>query len=821
MPGAVPMPWPRMDPQPPRTDNALVSQPSMVHQSFGYPQQVVSSSMGFSGSSFPANTSSSQLVGQAQTETMAAVISAPQDATLMQASNDMGSMWIPRDSVPNVDLSSTYAQPDGRSGNRQSGCQMWMGHDNLSGPAGVMGSKHPVQTNMGIEEDPFNRVLQGGFMPCNVSSEVPCNVLPSMPSDQMNTEMVPMSQMQPTYCSAFQQNQMTMQPETTVASYSQIPDVNVPEGTIPPLPNMWLPPLPVDNDMGACGAVVGMNNMSNGAVVAHPDVVSHAPPTYGGWHNSLSENGLPTMNDGQNAAMYHNPAGDVVQGTMLNHHQHLETQAPAGCSSAAVVSAPANPVRTSEHDAADLALVQSAFQLMSEEGKGKQTKKRRTKSVELKQRKRSTVAAPLPEMHPQASAAANGQQLGLSQEAVTAIINSLDQHLGSAGHRIQKEMLLRHLTQRTDATNKQVMEGGNGAHAGQVKGRRSVGRGRGGRGGKALGSGTDRKDIAARRDELNSQLPLPLPPPPPPSSLLAHSLVGVDAGKGGGNAIPVMTGMANVPAVSAMPDMSAPPMRDIASIIEGMGGFKPASGFMGSMIGEVNAAEQSSQPGADTSLCGQAKRGGSDAVDQAGGELQNMSAGAGAAHGKGPRISGRVEARKKVKSGPISPAEIMAAARNARGGALGARLAADAAAPDAGSSASSAFQHTAPLAKMMGDSSSGGTNAKAEALKKIERRVASGAPSASRQGAHSGSGHKETSAVLKPVKAVKHSLLRPVRWCGFPGKNTDEGKEEKKEQKGLPAGADGQPSVLTQACMVVILYDLDRNVSALHCASCC
>ena len=156
-------------------DNALVRQTPMVHDNFGYPVQAAASNMGASAASFPANTSSSQLVGQIHTQTIAAGISAHQDVAQMQAGNDLGILWMPRDSLPNADLPPNYAQsdgrtstythtqPDGRNVNQQSAHQVWIGQDSLSASA-IMCNQHPVQTNTVMENDALVRVPQGGFL---------------------------------------------------------------------------------------------------------------------------------------------------------------------------------------------------------------------------------------------------------------------------------------------------------------------------------------------------------------------------------------------------------------------------------------------------------------------------------------------------------------------------------------------------------------------------------------------------------------------------------------------------------------------------------
>jgi hypothetical protein len=924
--------------QPQRPDNALVRQTPMVHADFGYPVQAAASNMGVSAASFPANTSSSQLVGQIHTETIAAGITAHQNVTQMQAGNNLGILWMPRDSLPNVDLpstytqpdgrTSTYTQPDGRNGNQQSAHQVWIGQNSLSASA-IMCNQHPVQNNTDMENDALIRVPQGGFLPSaprgggvdgmglahaggggggrggvragggtasrrRQSAPPPQaqhsrvgvggggwshNMLPGTPSDPLNADMVHMSQLQHNFGSACQQNQMTMQPENTVQSYSQSLHVNVAQVTIPPLPNVWLPPLPsaMDDDMGAGGAVGGMSNFSNGpvaantfangAVAADSGVVSNAPYSFGGWHNHTSVNGMPAinhaqhssmpamnkaqhsympaMNNAQHSSMFHDHAGDgaVSQDARMKHHQPVGTHAPVGCSSAAaaISSAPAN-VGTIEHDTADLALVTSAFQLMSEEGKAKLTKKRKSKALEENQPKRTSVTAPPPRMNPpphmntppnmnaQALAAANGRQPELTIHTDASFIHQLDHELCSAGNYIQKEMILSHLKQGVESPKTQTAAGqSNDAHARQLQERKDCGRGRGrgrGRGaslgalgGKVLlpGIARDTKDVEYGQNVLHNQMPL-VPNLPQPCPLVA-----VDAGKGAGNAFQIMTGLPNAPAVSASSHKSAPPMRDIASIIEGMGGFKPAGGFANVVIGDAEVPEQSSQPDADTSRSHTAMSVESDMADKIRG-AQKLSAGARAVRDKGIR-KGDLPCEK---AGSFSTAKFITAeerqrlekqaARSANCGALVVELATGMPTADPGASGavSSASQQAPSLHNMPVAPSSGGFNAKAETLKvKNERRPASGALTAFKQGAHSGSGQKEKEANTSARrKHVDDSLLRPQRWCGFPAKYTDQGKEEKKDSKGLPATADGKPLVLTQACMVVILYDSDRNVSA-------
>jgi hypothetical protein len=268
-------------------------------------------------------------------------------------------------------------------------------------------------------------------------------------------------------------------------------------------------------------------------------------------------------------------------------------------------------------------------------------------------------------------------------------------------------------------------------------------------------------------------------------------------------------------------------MRDIASIIEGMGGFKPSGGFTNVVIREAKVPEQSSQPDVDTSRSHTAMSVGSDIADQTRG-VQKLPAGTRAVGGKG------IRKEYQEKAGSFSTAKIITAekrqrlekqaARRANGGALVVELAAGMPTADPGGrgAVSSASQQAPSLHNMPGAPSSGCINAQTETLKvKNERRPASGALPASKQGAHSGSGHKEQEAKASARrKHIDHSLLRPQRWCGFPAKYTDQGKEEKKDSKGLPATAGGKPLVLTQACMVVILYDSDRNVSAVSNASC-
>ena len=766
-----------------------------------------------------------------------ATIAGPATSTSYSAarggSSNVGASWPVHTSRTKLDSNPIFAAADDAAcASRQPGAQLW-GVSDVPSAAQVLcrTQPQPQRYDDGVSKNLMPRSPEG-YLPRSSQSlegSAPLNLVPALPSAEFSSGppsscpvLPPAGQQQQQQqllnglSESFQQGNMSLPSDSAIPSYidSRHPGMlqagvsaHIPHSqsswaatfndtsSVPPLQNVWLHPASVAQDAGSIGAPPNSLSLSSSEsmIGASGNIVSAGagsclqgvhPFGVGCWHDtSPAALDMPAMNidesvpktglylgpslagtgsQAPNAALY-SSAGSGFPGpndSGLQEYPSIKTMPNAVESSRNNSMPSSNASFPSAHDPAQIALVESAFKLLAQEqsavwGSKDGSRPRKQKLSKQKNPKACVVAQP---------------------PSTAARVGGFYSQWDFSGQPVEPETVRRLLT---------VGAGANTTVQQQSKG---VGRGKrqekkGGRQPKPSGM-LQCASLLQHRNPQHDAHVRNAPDRRDGPDLADSAQPCGDAAEMEHFQLPRVEPFGQPAQRTSHQHVRAAPRLDIGAIIEGMGGFKPSQASMDS-LGKFTPS-MSSAPSYD--------------------DLGRTASTADArTQWDGSKQQGPVKPTVSVSSTACAASR---SSRQARGthpsnvdGARGhCPLAAEA----------QSGQRTSNQPKNIKTTNRSVNSDCPKALTGLRSRGDREPPSGLKGKTDSASARKSraVSAVADPP------ALRPQRWCGFSGSGKVKPTDEKKDQGVLPARSGGTPAILTQACMVVILYDRCRNVSA-------
>jgi hypothetical protein len=755
-------------------------------------------------------------------------------------SSNVGSSWPVHTSRAKLDSNPIFdAADDAACASRQPGAQLW-GVSDVPSAAQVLcrTQPQPHRYDDGVSKNLMPRAPEG-YLPRSSQSledSAPLNLVPALPSAEFSSGppsscpvLPPAGQQQQQqqqqqllngFSESFQQGHMSLPSGSAIPSYvdSRHPGMlqagvsaHIPHSqsswaatfhdtsSVPPLQNVWLHPGSMAQDAGSIGAPPNPLSLSSSAsmVGAAGNIVNAGagsclpgvhPFGVGCWHDtSPAALDMPAMNIDEsmpktglylgpnlagtgshapNAALY-SSAGSGFPGPSdsgLQGCPSIKTMPNAVESSRNNSMPSSNASFPSAHDPAQIALVESAFKLLAQEqnavwGSKDGSKPRKPKRSKQKNSNSCVVAQP---------------------PSTAAKVGGFYCQWDLTGQPVEPETVGRLLTVGAGA-NTAMHNGGQQKSKGGGRGKRQEKRG-------------------GRLSKLSRMLPragLPQYRNPQHGAHVRNTPDGcdgldlADSAKPWGDAaemeqfqLPHVEHFGQPAERTSHEHVPAAPRLDIGAIIEGMGGFKPSQASMDSLdklTPSMSPAPTYDDLGRTVSTA--------DARTQGDGCKQQRP------------VEPRVSASGTACAAPRS-------VRQARGTHPSNVDRARGHFPLAAEAQSGQITSNQPknIKTTNRSVNSDGAKVSAGLRSKGDREL----PSELKGATHSASARKSraVAAVADPP------ALRPQRWCGFSGSGEVKSTDEKKDQGVLPARSQGTPAILTQACMVVILYDRCRNVSA-------
>jgi len=816
---------------------------------------------------FAASNLQQHMVGQpSRPPTQAdaiAMMSAPLDSSCVTLcggrSHNMGSSWMPHSATSHqqsavaqldeIDETMRYIPSEGNNGSRQSSYNTWSDQmrsnagtsEKLCQPPALTHAQPQMEDNDSVIQIPPGRFLAGA--PLRKNNSVSTVMIPSMLPDSVQRKHQPAN----TYASSFSQNQILMPSQNMMPCYNHVADLHTSQGTMSVQncqkswgaphdasrggQNSWMPP---------SSTLLSSAANSNLASAATPMCSGHGVDTvsaqdYGMWDGSAvgtqghmsvdSTYGISGRNINMQPLYQDSAAGHArgIDARMLP--QQLQHRQPQAASSLSLTNSQNHLPQTS----ADQTRLGSTAELLTQQHGGIRSKE---------------AAANLLKQHMHQPSTGGIQQGGAANDA-----NSL--FAGSTQLRANTNMQIDQFqncvpSAQRDSVKSRSMNGmcipaPHNAPCDQfaAASATTVWQGLPDRTWEAKeGKQRPRRDGVRAKGRLQ--------PDDPRDSMLRvreQMLVCNEQGRYAPNAVmPAMTSCVDIAGHLSCgrgggnTKAAAPLRRDIASIIEGMGGFKPTQtspntlnaesivsgsphfSLQGQHSKDVPAARKKQEVDTslmDTRLMFPSNVQGDQETPAFG--SHKLSVGV---IGAGLRRAQQSGKRKVSSNGKRGCGLGQASAESSRRSSthhVRCRQNSDGPrkfATSGGSVASSASTEEVKLAV-------GGTRASdMEGNKKPRRNDTADsrdAPSLDFMRAIKGAARvactNTLSASMVRAPKVERAALRPQRWCGLATEFSKASKEDKKDPKGLPASVDGRPLVLTQACMIVILYDSSRDVS--------